>query len=149
MQKSRIQNQKQSYQNSKYQTFSEWTGTLTGTHDTNQSGLLNVWSVFSNLRKGSVNVQIWDVFIWHDWFCWVSSSQSNPPGSPFTPRKQLGPDPCSAGQPSSFQPWLPGTLPWFLPLAPSHSAAEITLFILCIIVSSWMQKLCRHSSELS
>lgn len=34
-----------------------------GTHDTNQSGLLNVWSVFSNLRKGSVNVQIWDVFI--------------------------------------------------------------------------------------
>lgn len=47
---------------------------------------LNVWSVFSNLRKGSVNVQIWDVFIWHDWFCWVFSSQSNPPGSPFTPK---------------------------------------------------------------
>lgn len=47
---------------------------------------LNVWSVFSNLRKGSVNVQIWDVFIWHHWFCWVFSSQSNPPGSPFTPK---------------------------------------------------------------
>lgn len=75
--------------------------------------------------------------------CFVKIGESlQPAGVPFTPRKQLGPDPCSAGPQSrgSFQAGRPRDPPRSHPPATSLSAAQITLFILCIIVSSWMRK---------
>lgn len=75
--------------------------------------------------------------------CFVRIGESlQPAGVPFTPRKQLGPDPCNAGPQSrgSFQAGRPREPPRSHPPATSHSAPEITLFILCIIVSSWMRK---------
>lgn len=105
-------------------------------------------SVFSNFGKGSVNVQsemsLFDTIV----FCSCARPARQ---CPFHPWKQLGPWPLQhwPSKPSSFQLRRSGNLPVPLPSATSHSAAEITLFILCIIVSSWMQELCRHLSELS
>lgn len=95
-------------------------------------------------REGPVNAQ-WCLYltplVFFLFFCWdwrVSPARR----CPFHPWKQLGPDPCSAG-PQSRAPFSPvgrGNLPSSHPPATSHSAAEITLFILCVIVSSWMRK---------
>lgn len=134
----------------KTQSLLYWTGTLTGTHDTNQSGLWMcevcsaTWGRDLSTSKSGMSL--------FDTIGFVGFSRVSPTRrGPLSPLKAAGPWPLQRwpSKPSSFQLRLPGTLPWSLPPAPSHSAAEITLFILCIIVSSWMQKLCRHSSELN
>lgn len=101
---------------------------------------LNVWSVFSNLGKGSVNVL--SGMSLFDTIGFVRFPESvQPAGVPFTPKSSWALTPAAlALKAELFSAPAYRDPPCSLPPATSHSAAEITLFILCIIVSSWMQK---------
>lgn len=107
------------------------------------------WSMFSNFGKGSVNGQS-EMSLFDTTGFVRSLVPVQPAGVPFTPKSSWALTSAAlALKAELFSAQAYREPPHSLPQATSHSAAEITLFILCIIVSSWMQILCRHLSELN
>lgn len=132
-----------------YKTLSEWNGILTGTHDTNQSKIwmCEVCSATSGRELSTSN--LWCLYLTRLVLLGFRESVQ-PAGVPFTPKSSWTLTLATlALKAELFSAQAQREPPCSLPPATSHSATEITLFILCIIVSSWMQKLCRHLSELN
>lgn len=109
----------------------------------------NVWNVSDQqlFAVGPGFSSAWDVFIGRGFvllFPWACPAR----WCPFHPARQLGPDPSDLPLKQGFFQAPAGSS-----LSPPFSnipfTPEITLFILRIIVSSWMRELCRHSSELN
>ncbi len=129
-----------------YWTLYKWNGTQTGTHDTNQSKvwMCEVCSATAGRDLSPSNLGCLYLTRW----VFVRFLESVQPACvPFTPKSSWALTLAAlALKAELFSARAYREPPCSLPPATSHSTAEITLFILCIIVSSWMQKLCRHSS---
>lgn len=92
--------------------------------------------MFSNFGKGSVNGQS-EMSLFDTTGFVRSLAPVQPAGVPFTPKSSWALTSAAlALKAELFSAQAYREPPHSLPQATSHSAAEITLFILCIIVSS-------------
>lgn len=149
--KKKVKRKKQADKNNNfiYKTLSEWNGILTGTHDTNQSKVWMCEVCSATWGRELSTSNLWCLYLTRLVLLGFRESVQ-PAGVPFTPKSSWALTLATlALKAELFSAQAQREPPCSLPPATSHSATEITLFILCIIVSSWMQKLCRHLSELN